>query len=194
MADFGSVDGRAEAPGDGAGRLSASELRPVDAAGRERPETVEEGLMADLDVVEREARESREEAARLRARVAALEGAARRAVDAFPKPKYAKPEDADQGGSSADLDVAYAAADQFGWDATAALRDALRGGTSALDAVVSAAVAAERARIRARVEALARMEAVARHDMQICDAGDHDHGYWHADDVLSAIGAIGGAP
>lgn len=192
MADFGSIDGRAETPGDGAGRLSASELRPVDAAGRERPETVEEGLMADLDVVEREAREAREEAARLRARVAALEGAARKAVEAFPKPKYAKPEDADQGGSSADLDVAYAVAEQFTWDNTAALRDALRGGTSALDAVVSAAVAARVAAIRARVEALARMEAVGRYDMQTCSDENDEHGYWHAADVISAIDATEG--
>lgn len=196
MADFGSIDGRPETPGDGAGRLSASELRPMDAAGREWPETTEEGLMADLDVVEREAREAREEAARLRARVAALEAAARRAVDAFPKPKYAKPEDADQGGSSADLDVAYAAADQFGWDATAALRDALRGGTSALDAVVSAAVAAERARIRARVDDLdttpGTVEGVLHSDYR-----PHLIPVVRVvlDDVLSAIDATeGGAP
>lgn len=57
------------------------------------------------------------------------------------------------------------------------------GGTSALDAVVSAAVAAERARIRARVEALHRLSVAD--DVELVNLA-------HA---LSAIGATeGGAP
>lgn len=145
MADFGSIDGRAETPGDGAGRLSASELRPVDAAGREWPETTEEGLMADLDVVEREAREAREEAARLRARVAALEAAlafpttARCAGhDGSPHPERSTHTVADCVHTGCDCRCSSRA-----WDAR---QSVMRGGTSALDAVVSAAVAAERKR------------------------------------------------
>ena len=120
MADFGSVDGRPEASGDGAGRLSASEMRPVDASGRGWSGTVEEGLMADLDVVEKEAREAREEAARLRARVAALEAALR--------------------------DIDRRLDDNEAISASYAVVAALHGGTRALDAAVAAAVAAERKR------------------------------------------------
>lgn len=150
MADFGSIDGRSEAPGGGAGRLSASELRPADAAGRDRPETTEEGLMADLDVVEREAREAREEAARLRARVAALEAAltfpttARCAGhDGSPHPERSTHTVADCVSAGCDCRCSSRA-----WDAK---QRVMHGGTSALDAVVSAAVAARVAAIRARV-------------------------------------------
>ena len=90
----------------------------------------------------------------LRARVAALEAACKSVAASAPKPKYDNPEDAHEGGRDDDA-VSAAWMDLASWNTAAPARDALRGGTSALDAVVSAAVAARVAAIRARVEALA---------------------------------------
>lgn len=96
--------------------------------------------MADLDVVEREAREAREEAARLRARVAALEAVLR------VLGSYDHSEDCagryDEHGDVPDEDEQDALCDCSTGEATRALS----GGTQALDAVVSAAVAESRAR------------------------------------------------
>lgn len=125
----------------------------------------------------------------LRARVAALEAALR------VLGSYDHSEDCagryDEHGDVPDEDEQDDLCDCSTGEATRALS----GGTQALDAVVSAAVAARVAAIRARVEALARMEAVGRYDMQTCSDENDEHGYWHAEDVLSAIDATeGGAP
>lgn len=183
MAVFGSIDGRPETPGDGAGRVSASELRPVDAAGREWPETTEEGLMADLDVVEREAREAREEAARLRARLAALEAAARKAIADLRETARQRTASDPATELAFNLAADHVAGAFRCW------------GDLALDAVVSAAVAAERARIRARVEVMERQREGAT-SLGGDGLGTHPDGEWiWRDDVLSAIDATeGGAP
>ena len=122
----------------------------------------------------------------LRARLSALEAACKSVAASAPKPKYDNPEDAHEGGRDDDA-VSAAWMDLASWNTAAPARDALRGGTSALDAVVSAAVAAERARIRARVEALDRgVSGVIGGEYRVVVA---------ATDVLSAIDATeGGAP
>lgn len=81
----------------------------------------------------------------LRARNAALEAACKSVAASAPKPKYDNPEDAHEGGRDDDA-VSAAWMDLASWNTAAPARDALRGGTSALDAVVSAAVAESRAR------------------------------------------------
>lgn len=193
MADFGSIGGRPETAGDGAGRLSASELRPVDAAGREWPAELVALVGAVVDVVEEdletELAEARREADELRARVAALEAAVTGTIGAFPVCGWCGCGTTtlrDINGvkpccDSCNRQMEFPVAETIPVDLDP-LRDALSGGTSALDAVVSAAVAEERARIRARVEALYLPDAFRGNVVPFNRALDQ------------ALGAIGGAP
>jgi hypothetical protein len=126
----------------------------------EAAEAVEEGLETELA-------EARREADGLRARLAALEALIPEAIE-----------------DAKNIHDEFCQRSDDGCAARiASMLDALSGGTQALDAVVAAALASERAAIRARVEAL--------HRLSVADGIE----LLNIDHVLAAIGASeGGAP